>query len=203
MKSEIPSSLLDRQKIKEMSKIFISAKPFPHLIIKDFLNKEKAKQLFVALKKEPFQKKNSDLFSLSQTLDFASTKNISLQELYKLFTSSEFTKIFSKITNINLKGKIDMAGSLYEDTDFLLCHDDQLQGRKIAYIYYLSQDFREYDGGALFLLSDKNGHPDKTIKRYLPEWNSCILFEVSKKSWHEVEEVISQKKRYAIGGWLY
>ena len=196
--------ILEKEKIKEMQNAFRANPPFPHLFISKFIQEEKAKKLLASLKKEPFEKKQSDLFSLSQTQDFATTSQAILQEFYELFQSKEFTKMISIITGIKLKGKIiDMAGSLYEDTDFLLCHDDQLQGRKIAYIYYLSEDFTEKDGGALALLDENKGNPSKVIQRYLHVWNSMVIFKVSPQSWHEVEEVLSTKKRYAIEGWLY
>jgi Rps23 Pro-64 3,4-dihydroxylase Tpa1-like proline 4-hydroxylase len=196
--------LLDRKVLKSLALEYAHNTPFSHLLIKNFLQETQAKKLQIALKKEPFEKKQSDLFSLSQTQDFATTQQKDLQELYKLFQSKEFANIISQITGVKIKaGTIDMNGSLYEDTDFLLCHDDQLQGRKVAYIYYLSQDFKESDGGALTLLADKEGHPSQVIKQYPPLYNSVILFTVSQKSWHEVLEVLSDKKRYAIGGWLY
>lgn len=204
IESWISKDLLDKQKLKEMHALYQRNLPFPHLLIKDFLKEPQAKKLLTSLKKEPFGKKQSDLFSLSQTQDFATTEQITLKEFYELFQSKEFTKMISAITKIKLKGKtIDMAGSLYEDTDYLLCHDDQLEGRRIAYIYYLSEKFTEKDGGALGLLSDEQGKPVSTAQRHAPAWNSIIFFEVSPKSWHEVEEILSQKKRYAIGGWLY
>ena len=35
--------------------------------------------------------------------------------------------------------------------DVLLCHDDELEGRRIAYIYYLvPPDWEEKDGGMYF-----------------------------------------------------
>ncbi len=195
---------LDKKSIKEMHSSYQKNLPFPHILIKDFLRDSQAKKLLAALKKEPFEKKQNDLFSLSQTQDFATTDQKALKEFYSLFQSKEFTKIISNITGIKIKSKIvDMSGSLYEDTNFLLCHDDQLEGRKIAYIYYLSEKFTEKDDGALALLSNENGSPGNPIQRYLPQWNSLIIFEVSPQSWHEVEEVLSKKKRYAIGGWLY
>ena len=36
--------------------------------------------------------------------------------------------------------------------DVLLCHDDELEGRRIAYIYYLvPADWEEKDGGRYFM----------------------------------------------------
>ena len=41
----------------------------------------------------------------------------------------------------------------YLHSDTLLCHDDELEGRRIAYIYYLVDNWKEADGGALDLFS--------------------------------------------------
>ena len=59
------------------SPTFISAlqrEHVSHILIKDFLEEEKARQLFAALCTEIFEKKQSDLFSLSQTQDFGGIK---------------------------------------------------------------------------------------------------------------------------------
>lgn len=195
--------LFGTEKIKILAREFKENNPFPHILIKDFLKEEKSKELLTELKKERFEEKQSDLFSLSQTPDFAATENVLLKEFYEFFCSKEFTKLMQELCRIKLKGGVDMAGSLYEDADYLLCHDDQLEGRKIAFVYYLSEGFREEDGGALAFLEDQGGKPGKMVERYFPLWNSLMIFEVSRKSWHEVEEVLTSKKRYAIGGWLH
>jgi Rps23 Pro-64 3,4-dihydroxylase Tpa1-like proline 4-hydroxylase len=57
-----------------------------------------------------------------------------------------------------LDDKIDMTASKYEYTDYLLCHDDDIQGieygRRIAFIYYIvSDDWSEVDGGCLDLFN--------------------------------------------------
>ncbi len=183
---------------------FESNSPFPHLLIEEFLSEKEAENLLKALKKEEFEEKESDLFSFKQTKDLHYSANRDIKEFVKMLESKEFSERIAKLTGIKVKkGAFDLAGSLYENKDYLLCHDDELEGRKIAYIYYLSEDFSEKEGGALALLEDDGGKPGKTARRYFPKWNSLMIFEVSKKSWHEVEEVIGKKKRYAIGGWLH
>lgn len=34
-------------------------------------------------------------------------------------------------------------------TDNLLCHDDQLEGRRVAFIYYLVSEWMNQDGGLI------------------------------------------------------
>lgn len=194
---------LELKTIKTLKKSFPTKKPFPHLVLNNLLKEEKAIQILKVLSKEKFYKKESDLFKLSQTNDFLSTNNKILKNFREFFTSEEFISLISYITSSGLKnGIVDMNGSLYQDTDFLLCHDDRLEGRKIAYIYYLS-NFKEADGGSLNLFSSKNNMPIKITRKIIPKFNTFAFFEVSPISFHEVEEVIANKQRITINGWFY
>ncbi len=203
--SLLSTQLLDAGAQAVLRTTFDTAVPFPHLVIKDFLNKEKAKKLLHGLKQETFEEKDSDLFQFRQTENLAYSKNKTIKEFSEFVNSKEFSDVMTHITGIPLQvGTSDLFGSLYQDTDYLLCHDDQLENRKIAYILYLSEDFSAKDGGALALLSDDKGKPAETEQRYYPTFNTLVLFAVSSKSWHMVEEVLSaRKKRYAVGGWLH
>ena len=40
-------------------------------------------------------------------------------------------------TGIELDDTVDMFCARYDHTDYLSCHDDELEGRRIAYIFYL------------------------------------------------------------------
>ncbi|XP_028404609.1 prolyl 3-hydroxylase OGFOD1-like isoform X2 [Dendronephthya gigantea] len=109
------------------------------------------------------------------------------------------------ITNIPLdKNAIDMSCAKYSNTDVLLCHDDELEGRRIAYIFYLVPPWTKNDGGSLDLYTtDELGQPDKIVKSLIPEWNSLVFFEVTPVSFHQVSEVISDKTRLSISGWFH
>ena len=99
-------------------------------------------------------------------------------------------------SGLKLNGRIDLFGSLYQDTDFLLPHDDRLSGRRIAFMIYLS-DLDEKDGGALLLYGKKG------VKKIRPRSRSFVFFEVSDRSLHGVEEVVTKNKRYALSGWFH
>ena len=53
------------------------------------------------------------------------------------------------------------------DADLLLCHDDELEGRRIAFILYLTSDWSPEDGG--------EGENELTTRGM--EWNH-VLFQV-------------------------
>ena len=181
---------------------FKKAKPFPHIVIENILNKEKAKLLLTEIKKENFIEKESDLFQFKQTNDLYFSKNKELKKFNSSLLSWDFFSLIEKITSSKFKGTLDMSATLYENTDFLLPHDDEIEGRKIAYLLYLSENFTEKDGGSFILYNSKNNSPTTISKKFVPHFNSLLLFEVSKNSFHEVSEVLTSKKRFTIGGWL-
>lgn len=190
---------LEPEVIEGKRREFKKARPFPHLELKNFLLEDKAELIMHGLATERFFEKQADLFSMKQTNDLASSNSESLLEVRRFLMSKPFVSLLRELTGLKLKtGKIDLHGSLYESTDFLLCHDDRLEGRKLAFLHYLS-DFKLEDGGALAL---KNENLD-TTRRILPKYNTFAFFEVSPTSYHEVEEVIADKQRVAIGGWYH
>ncbi len=182
---------------------FISNEPFPHLVLPQFFLPPKIAVLEKALSKEDFHLKDADLFTFFQTNDLVGTRNRVLQDFRNFLSSSEFVTLISAITDIKLvPQKIDLAGSLYTLTHHLLPHDDHLEQREVAFMLYLTT-LHKKDGGALGLYASQKGVATKIVKRILPEKNTFVFFTVSKKSFHEVEEVLSDKKRVALSGWFY
>ena len=190
------------QEIKTLRKNFIGARPFQNVLVENVL--QNSKSLLAAIKKEKFFKKDSDLFSFSQTNNLFFSKNKIVAEAVSLFSSSKFSSLVSNITGQKLKqGAVDVSAALYAKNNYLLCHDDQVEDRKIAFILYLSESLSEKDGGALSFFYEKAGHPQKRAIANYPIQNSMMLFSVSAKSWHEVEEMLTDKKRCTIGGWMH
>ena len=194
---------LEKAMIEKLHKQFGKAMPFPHLVMPGFFKEAQSIKVLQALVKEEFFPKEADLFKFMQTNDLAGTENDVLVALRSFIKSKQFVDYVRTLTGLKLKsGVVDMHGTLYADTDFLLCHDDQLEGRKIAFMYYLST-LGPKDGGSLNLLASKDGVPTGMVKNIVPHFNTLAIFEVSPVSFHEVEEVVAKKNRIAIGGWLH
>jgi len=181
--------------------LFLDAKPFEHIVLRNFFAKEKLKKILAAFKAQQFHSQSSDLFQFSQTNDLKKTKDKQLKEFYHFFSSRKFIQYISKLTKTKLK-KINMSGFTYSSTDYLLPHDDRLEGRKIAYIVNLSK-LKEADGGALELFEVNNSRATKVVRSYPPQFNSLVLFKVTPSSFHQVSEVLSDKKRYTLTGWFH
>ena len=95
---------------------------------------------------------------------------------------------------------------IYLIADTLLCHDDELEGRRIAFIFYLvDEDWTGEDGGCLDLFSvDGNNQPAGVVKSLVPQWNSFAFFAVTPTSFHQVSEVLAKNKcRLSVSGWFH
>lgn len=190
---------LSKKTTEKLRKTFVKNRPYPYLELKNFLREDIAKKLLIALTKERFYEKESDLFSFFQTNDLYSLDNGTLKDFRNFLGSGEFISYMKSLTGMKFKkGKIDISGSLYKNTNYLLCHDDMLEGRNIAFLFYLS-DLGRNDGGSLNLLNKKL----KIYKKLMPKFNTFTFFKVSKISYHEVEEVYKDKQRIALGGWFH
>jgi hypothetical protein len=58
-----------------------------------------------------------------------------------------------QMTGIELNDKLALFYAEYGATDHLLCHDDELEGRRVAFILYLAKNWTEEDGGSLDLFA--------------------------------------------------
>jgi len=209
---------LEPKSIAALKHEFETGKPYKYLEASEFFLHHRLVEVLKAMLEEKFYFKESDLFKFNQTQDLKNTDSKIIKEFITFLYSKEFIAYMQHLTNFKFSKTVDIAGTLYEDTNFLLCHDDQLDDRKIAFLCYLST-VEETDGGSLALYNaektklktiadDKKEKetwmPTTVAKRIYPAFNKLAFFEVSEISFHEVEEVITpETKRVAIGGWFY
>ena len=185
--------------------IEVIAEPFRVCRITNFLKDE---EFMDEIKNELLDvksRRNSiDLYQFEQSNDLAKADSENLKTLYQTFQTDMATWL-EKNTKIDLNKTVSMSSSCYSDTDYLLCHDDNLADRRIAFILYLSKNWTEEDGGALDLFdTDENGLPRDVVKSLMPEYNSIVFFEVVNNSYHQVAEVTSaDKSRWSLNGWFH
>merc|ERR1712205_143671 len=123
------------------------------------------------------------------TNDLGLSKKPFVQKFVSALYSEQFRGIISEITGITLEKKVDIFAAVYGDTDLLLCHDDCLNTRRVAFILYLvEKEWNNSYGGDLSVFeADKDGLPfDQPHMKYTPVWNSFTIFEVSAISYHQV-----------------
>ncbi|CAK9819524.1 Prolyl 3-hydroxylase OGFOD1 [Anthophora quadrimaculata] len=183
----------------------IISKPFRVCRILNFLcNEEFMDEIKNELLDVKSRRNSIDLYQFEQTSDLANIDTENLKLLYETF-QTDLTSWMQRNTKIELNKKISMSSSCYYDTDYLLCHDDNMGDRRIAFILYLSKNWTAKDGGALDLFdTDENGLPRNVVKSLIPEYNSLVFFEVVDNSYHQVAEITSpDKSRWSINGWFH
>ncbi|XP_059145814.1 prolyl 3-hydroxylase OGFOD1-like [Physella acuta] len=186
--------------------VMLNFSPFCHCELKNFIsNTEFVKTLESFLLGLQLRNKNNDLYKFSLSVDLISDESPVISDFRRILCE-EVKSFISKVTQIKLNAKVDLFCSKYKYTDVLLCHDDELEKRRIAFIYYLvPENWSAADGGTLDLFdTDDNGQPSCVVKSVVPTRNSFLFFEVSTKSFHQVAEVLSQDKtRLSISGWFH
>jgi prolyl 3-hydroxylase /prolyl 3,4-dihydroxylase len=203
LKGWVQEQHLQEKQLARYARQFAKAKPFPHLVIKDFLQEKQLKFLKKALEKQIFEEKESDLFSFKQTGDLRRSTAFVFSSLHTMLNSNYFLKWIQGMTDIpKLKNVVDLHGLCFEQTDYLLPHDDKLDDRKFAYIIYLDT-LTKKEGGALEFFEADGQRPTKVAKSYPATANTFVIFEVSRQSFHQVTEVQADKQRFTLGGWFH
>ncbi|KAJ6666125.1 hypothetical protein lerEdw1_001029 [Lerista edwardsae] len=211
--------------------VMLDPVPFHHCVIPNFIQSE---DFLEGLQKEllslDFQEKSNDLYKFKQSSDLKKRKEPHIVALRKVLFE-EFRVWLSSVTQADLEPTIDLSCAKYDYTatllataDVLLCHDDELEGRRIAFILYLVPPWDKADGGTLDLFSTDGRspryhfQPQLIIKSLVPSWNTLTFFEVSPVSFHQarrllflmlrrgamVAEVISKGKcRLSVSGWFH
>ncbi|XP_036296267.1 prolyl 3-hydroxylase OGFOD1 isoform X1 [Pipistrellus kuhlii] len=185
--------------------IIMDTDPFLHCVIPNFIPSQ---NFLEGLQKEllnlDFHEKYNDLYKFQQSDDLKKRKEPHICALRKILFE-DFRAWLSDITKIDLESTIDMSCAKYEFSDALLCHDDELEGRRIAFILYLVPPWDRSLGGTLDLYNvDEHFQPKQIVRSLIPSWNTLVFFEVSPVSFHQVSEVLSEEKsRLSISGWFH
>eukprot|EP00126_Sphaerothecum_destruens_P001001 Sdes_comp12181_c0_seq1m2942 len=184
--------------------IQVRQNPFLICTLHNFVKQSVLEELKPILLQEKYTQKKNDLYEFYQTPDLKHSS----QPIVSTFRDSFFPSCLSfmrSVTGIALNDVIDMNCSRYEAGGHLLCHDDRLDTRRIAFILYLvDPSWSCLDGGALDVFSmDDNNQPADIVASISPVWNSLSFFYVNHQSYHQVAEILSQKTRLSVGGWFH
>uniref|UniRef100_A0A8C2EX79 2-oxoglutarate and iron-dependent oxygenase domain containing 1 n=1 Tax=Cyprinus carpio TaxID=7962 RepID=A0A8C2EX79_CYPCA len=186
----VQKGMRDAWQSKE-SDIQLDCGPFPHCQITHFLQSESfVEGLQAELLQLNFNTKSNDLYKFQQSDDLRERKEHHISQIRSV-VFGEFRVWLSEVLQVDLEATVDISCAKYEHTDVLLCHDDELEGRRVAFILYLVPPWEVKDGGTLDLFStDEHCQPVSVVKSLLPCWNSLVFFEVSPVSFHQVESLL-------------
>ena len=189
------------RKVEKISAVKDS--PYPHIVVKNFLDDSTLDLVIDALAGLEYDFKESDLFSYWASVELTDIDhpaiNILRDDLGDKLWRNKVAEAFSS----KPLSSIDMAAYVYGLGDFLLPHDDQVEERIIAYSLHLTPEITEKMGGALQIFDVDENNKSKLVDSIIPEYNSLIMFEVSKHSWHQVGEILQDIQRLTVTGWYH
>jgi Rps23 Pro-64 3,4-dihydroxylase Tpa1-like proline 4-hydroxylase len=115
-------------------------------------------------------------------------------------TEPGFRDFFEALTGLALGASDDFGVHRFSVGDFLKDHDDENKNRRVAFVMYLTPDWRREFGGALHMA-------DRAGQTHLVEsmFNTMVVFDVSARSTHHVgriEEPAGDHARLTFGGWF-
>jgi hypothetical protein len=130
-------SLFTPETIATNKQTFHEYKPFPTLKFSNFCDSTFLTRIRDELTKIDYYNKSNDLFEFMQSSDLKSCTKPLITKLRDILYGETFRNMLQSITGIEITGlnhDVDMSANVYDDTNTLLCHDDELLGRRIAYI---------------------------------------------------------------------
>ena len=184
--------------LNKLNILFKNNKPYPHVVINNFLNNEvfkKIDSLFHNIDNYNWKCYNNPL-EYKYSYNKISILNDEFKKIFSLLQSEEFIKLIKNITNIpNLENDPLLHGAglhYYPKNGKLDLHLDYSlhpllkKERRINLIIYINQKWEKEWGGELDICS-----PDlKFIKQIEPIPNSAILFQTNDISIHGVTNII-------------
>lgn len=181
-------------RITSLSNSFLNAKPFPHLILDDFLPKETIKNII-----QTFPNHSDSLWNhykhvncyklASKKIDlFPDTiKNTILELNSERFLNflSELTGIDNLIADPSLEGgglhQIENGGYLNIHADFTVHHIHMDQRRRLNLILYLNESWQDGYNGELELWDESM---TKCVQKVQPIANRAVIFRTNDSSYH-------------------
>jgi len=179
-----------------LSEKYINAKPFPHIVMKNFIKKDLLNRVLEEFPDLSKNKLNTIQFNDEKQIKFASKEMDQLSpsafHLCSFLNSSIFLRYLQSVTSINEKLISDpyligggyhqiKTGSLLKVHADFSKHSPGLElDRRLNLIIYLNKDWEEKWGGELSLFDDKM---NQTVS-VLPNFNSAILFTTTSKTYH-------------------
>lgn len=207
MASIVSQRVSDR--VEEFRRTFRGAKPFPHVVLDDFLEPDLAGRLvdgFPTYDEETFKNEWNELGKAWH--ENVPALGAPFAELDAGLRSPEFLGLVSRVSGISdlLFDPHYFGGGTHENLhgmeldphiDFNV-HPKTKLHRRLNLLLYLNDEWDDAWGGALELHTNPWLHPDENeIQTISPRMNRCVIFETSDHSWHGFRRLsLPEEKRH-------
>jgi Rps23 Pro-64 3,4-dihydroxylase Tpa1-like proline 4-hydroxylase len=196
-----------RHVVTEERTKFINAKPFPHLIIDNFLDEDEARASAKAFPL-PDEKTWTNYIHVNEKKYGLNKRNQIPEELIRVIDnlqSEAFVELLTQTTNIKALCSDDQmtGGGLHQmypggflniHSDFLIHPSKKNLKRKINLILFLSDDWQPDYGGELEFW---NKEMTECIVRIAPKFNRCVIFLTNEYSYHGCPNLLRGPKGFS------
>jgi hypothetical protein len=180
-----------------------TASPFSHVVLDDFVARERLDELMALLDEEPVDRYEGDLFVFEASAPEPRSDELrTIRDDFARALAGPLSRVTGKPVS-----RVDMRAFAYRPGHYLLPHTDHQDGleRRIAYAYYLPTP-EAPEGGELELFACRL-EGDEMVETTSglviePRANRLVLFDVSGGSLHQVREVLGGL-RISLAGWFY
>ncbi len=122
-------------------------------------------------------------------------------EFRKVLVTSAFGAYLSAVTGLPLGEIVNPTVHRMRPGDFLKPHDDRIEGRRVAFVLYLSPGWKADYGGTLHI----SGKDDE-CSRIEAAFNSLVVFDLTAHKSHHVTDIrdtAGDRTRLTMGGWFH
>ena len=190
-----------RQQVSGYRSEFANASPFPHLVIDDFFDADKAEQLLTDFPAFDPANARNEFGEVGRKATVPDLRKISpfYAAVYDYIAAQEFLDFIAEVTGIpNLVHDEQMFGGgthenlegqdLDPHVDFNFIEERKLH-RRLNLLLYLNKEWDASWGGCLEIHSNPRRPKENQIKVVAPVFNRCVIFETSEHSWHGFERI--------------
>ena len=211
-------SLISKFNIQKLKESYKNSKPFNHVTLDNFWNKEVSKNLEKEIKNFNKDKKYS-VTEYDNAIEKKTTCNhydkfpSTVYQAFNYLNSENFVNFIQKITGIkDLITDVGLhggglhihpnGGKLNVHKDYSI-HPKLKKERRLNLIIYMTSNWNAKWGGDLELWSHdkKKNKPKALAKKIKNKFNRAILFDTTQNSWHGLPSAIKlpkEKKRQSM-----
>lgn len=184
-----------RTQATQLAQQFQAAKPFRHLVLDNFLRLERAQALLAQFPDFALGNARDESGQLGgkSVVEDIRTLGAEYTSFDALLQSPPWLALISSITGIPAL-QYDpqyFGGGTHDNRDGQELdphvdfnrHPRTHAHRRLNVIVYLNRNWQDAWGGALELHSNPRA-PDNQITRVAPQFNRCVIFETTERSWH-------------------
>src|SRR5215213_1492110 len=122
------------------------------------------------------------------------------QQFFSALRNNKFRLFFEEISGLELGSTPLINAYSYHSGDFLGLHTDDVKGKRLSFIFYLSPHWERPFGGSLHLISHSGD-----VTEIAPDYNTLVIFDVAAETKHfidPVEQCAGERARLTVSGWF-